>query len=95
VELKPVNHWVPLKTIQERLGHTLGGSLTFDVCTHAEMPRNIEAGRRAGKAIERAVNSVSLIAAQEKGFAGGVQRALANQQQIGCGGPQRPENATP
>jgi hypothetical protein len=50
------------------------------------MPRNIEAGRRVGKAIERAVNSVSLTAAQEKGLAGGVQQALANQQQIGCGG---------
>jgi len=50
------------------------------------MPRNIEAGRRAGKAIETAVNSVSLTAAQEKGLVGGVQQALANQQQIGCGG---------
>jgi hypothetical protein len=35
------------------------------------MLKNIEAGR-AGKAIERAVNSASLIAAQEKGLAGGV-----------------------
>jgi hypothetical protein len=40
------------------------------------MPRNIEAGRRAGKAIETAVNSVSLTAAQEKGLVGGVQQAL-------------------
>jgi len=86
VELKPGSRRVPLKTIQERLGHTLSGSLTLDVYTHTEMPRNIEAGRRAGKAIETAVNSVSLTAAQEKGLVGGVQQALANQQQIGCGG---------
>jgi len=65
-----------LKTSQERLGHTLSGSLTLDVYTHTEMPRNIEAGRRAGKAIETGVNSVSLTAAQEKGLVGGVQQAL-------------------
>jgi hypothetical protein len=29
----------------------------------------------------------------EKGLAGGVQQALANQQQIGGGGPQRTQNS--
>jgi hypothetical protein len=85
----------PLKTIQERLGHALSGSLTLDIYTHAEMPENVEAAQRAGDAIEKAVNSVSCTTVKEKGPAGGVQQALDNKQQIGCGGPQRPENATP
>ena len=68
---------VPLKTIQERLGHALSGSLTLDVYTHAEMPENVEAALRAGEAIEKAVNSVNLTAIQEKGPLGGVQEALA------------------
>jgi len=38
-----------LKTIQERLGHTLSGSPTLDIYTHAEMPRNIEAGSASTK----------------------------------------------
>ena len=74
---------VPLKTIQERLGHALSGSLTLDVYTHAEMPENVEAGLRAGEAIEKAVNSVSLTAIQEKGPLGGVQEALAGYEQRG------------
>ncbi len=69
-----------------RLGHALSGSLTLDVYTHAELPENIEAARLAGDAIEKAVNSVSLTAVQEKGPAGGVQQALDDKQQIGCGG---------
>ncbi len=76
---------VPLKTIQERLGHASsgsltgnvsGGSLTLDVYTHAEMKENIEAAQRAGDAIQQAENSVSLTAIQEKGPLGGVQEAL-------------------
>jgi len=43
---------VPLKTIQERLGHALSGSLTLDVYTHAEMSESVEAARRAGETIE-------------------------------------------
>jgi integrase len=53
---------VPLKTIQERLGHASVGSLTIDVYTHAEWEDNVEAARSAGAAIEKAVNSVSLTA---------------------------------
>jgi hypothetical protein len=41
------------------------------------MPENVEAGQRAGEAIEKAVNSVSLTAIQEKGLAIGVSEALA------------------
>jgi|SRR5579863_9452610 len=61
---------VPLKTIQERLGHASAGSLTFDVYTHAEWKENAEAAKLAGEEIEKAGNSVSLTAAQEKGPAG-------------------------
>ncbi len=68
---------VPLKTIQERLGHALSGSLTLDVYTHAEMPENVEAPERAGEAIEKAVNSVSLTAIQQKGLPLGFSEALA------------------
>ncbi|HXM94216.1 MAG TPA: hypothetical protein VOA64_08185 [Candidatus Dormibacteraeota bacterium] len=68
---------MPLKTIQERLGHALSGSLTLDVYTHAEMPENVEAAQWAGEAIEKSVDSVSLTAIQEKGPLGGVQEALA------------------
>jgi integrase len=32
---------VPLKTIQERLGHASSGSLTLDLYTHGEMPENV------------------------------------------------------
>jgi len=49
---------VPLKTIQERLGHALSGSLTLDVYTHAEWPENVEGARLAGDQIEKAVDSV-------------------------------------
>jgi integrase len=68
---------VPLKTIQERLGHALSGSLTLDVYTHAEMPENVEAAQKAGEAIEKAVNSVSLTTVQEKGPPTGESEALA------------------
>ena len=43
----------PLKTIQERLGHALTGSLTLDVYTHAEWKENDEAAKLAGAAIEK------------------------------------------
>ena len=68
---------VPLKTIQERLGHALSGSLTLDVYTHAEWPENVEAAKLAGEQIEKAVNSVSLSANQEKGLLTGASEALA------------------
>jgi integrase len=56
----------PLKTIQERLGHALTGSLTLDVYTHAEWKENEEAAKLAGEAIEKAANSVTLTAIKEK-----------------------------
>lgn len=57
---------VPLKVIQERLGHASAGSLTLDVYTHSEWKENVEAARLAGEQIEKAVNSVSLSAIQQK-----------------------------
>ena len=44
---------VPLKTIQERLGHASGGFLTLDVYTHAEKKEDIEAAQRVGEAIKK------------------------------------------
>jgi integrase len=59
---------VPLKTIQERLGHASVGSLTLDVYTHSEWKENVEAAQLAGEAIEKSANSVSLTAIQQKGL---------------------------
>jgi integrase len=67
----------PLKTIQERLGHALTGSLTLDVYTHAEWGENEEAAKLAGGAIENAVNSVSLTAIQIKRAPDSKSEALA------------------
>ena len=67
---------VPLKVIQERLGHASAGSLTLDVYTHAEWEENAEAAQLAGEQIEKAVNSVSLTAIQQKGPADRNQQAL-------------------
>jgi integrase len=67
---------VPLKVIQERLGHASGGSLTLDVYTHSEWKENVEAAKLAGEQIEKAVNSVSLTAIQQKGLAEDNQQAL-------------------
>jgi integrase len=58
---------IPLKVIQERLGHASAGSLTLDVYTHAEWDENVEAAQLAGEKIEKAVNSVSLTAVKEEG----------------------------
>ncbi len=69
---------VPLKTIQERLGHALTGSLTLDVYTHPEWKENAEAAKLAGETIEKAVNSVGLNAIQQKGLPTGVSEALAS-----------------
>jgi integrase len=59
---------VPLKVIQERLGHASVGSLTLDVYTHAEWEENVEAAQLAGRAIEKAANSVRLTAGNEEGL---------------------------
>jgi len=69
---------VPLKVIQERLGHASAGSLTLDVYTHSEWKENVEAAQLAGERIEKAVNSVSLTAIQQEGPAGENQQALVN-----------------
>jgi integrase len=55
---------VPLKTIQERLGHASTGSLTLDVYTHSEWGENADAAELLGDRIEKAVNSCSLTAAK-------------------------------
>jgi hypothetical protein len=44
----------------------LSSSLKLDVHTHAELPENVEAARRSGEAIEKAVTSVGSIAIQQK-----------------------------
>lgn len=67
---------VPLKVIQERLGHASAGSLTLDVYTHSEWKENVEAAQLAGEQIEKAANSVSLTAIQQKGPADQNQQAL-------------------
>jgi hypothetical protein len=52
---------VPLKTIQERIGHALTGSFTLDVYGHAlEWKSNDEAAQRIGDEIERAVQKAAL-----------------------------------
>jgi integrase len=48
---------IPVKTIQERIGHALTGVFTLDVYGgQPEWERNLEAGRLAGSEIEKAVN---------------------------------------
>lgn len=48
---------VPLKTIQERIGHAVTGSFTLDVYGgQPEWERNLEAARLLGAELERAVN---------------------------------------
>jgi integrase len=73
---------VQLKTISERLGHSLNGlgfaviaPMTLERYTHAKMQENVEAGLQAGETIEKAVNSVSLTAIQEKGLPIGASEA--------------------
>ncbi|MFT4111597.1 hypothetical protein [Silvibacterium sp.] len=47
---------VPLKTIQERIGHALTGSFTLDVYGHAlDWSANEEAARKLGAEIAQAV----------------------------------------
>jgi hypothetical protein len=48
---------VPLKTIQERIGHALTGSFTLDVYGgQPEWGRNLEAAQHVGAELEKAVN---------------------------------------
>jgi integrase len=49
---------VPLKTIQERIGHALTGSFTLDVYGgQPEWGRNLEAAQHLGAELEKAVNA--------------------------------------
>jgi hypothetical protein len=52
-----MDEWsIPLKTIQERIGHAFTGSFTLDVYGgKPEWDRNLEAARLAGAEIEKAV----------------------------------------
>jgi integrase len=59
---------VPLKVIQERIGHALTGSFTLDVYGHKLSEQgNVDAARLAGEAIQSAVDSVCLTAITENG----------------------------
>lgn len=69
---------VPLKARQTRLGHASMGCLTLDVYTHSEWEGNAEAAQLAGEQIEKAANSVSLTAIQQKGPADQNQQALVS-----------------
>ena len=73
---------VPLKTIQERIGHALTGSFTLDVYGgKPEFERNIEAGKRAGAEIQTAIESLSqsvnccLTAGKENGSGAEISQA--------------------
>jgi hypothetical protein len=49
---------VPLKTIQERIGHALTGSFTLDVYGgQLEWGRNLEAAQLVGAELEKAVKA--------------------------------------
>jgi integrase len=74
---------VPLKTIQERIGHALTGSFTLDV--YGGMPefkRNVEAGRLAGVEIATAIETLaeetkySLTAHETKGSGDAISQAF-------------------
>jgi hypothetical protein len=58
----------PLKTIRERLGHALTGSLILDGFKHAEWKENSEVTKLAGDVIEKAVNIAGSTAIQKNGF---------------------------
>jgi integrase len=61
---------VPLKTIQERIGHAVTGSFTLDVYGgQPEWGRNLEAARLVGAELERAVNEAEN-ATQDEAIAG-------------------------
>jgi hypothetical protein len=50
---------VPLKTIQERIGHALTGSFTLDVYGHAlDWTANEDAAKRLGEEMAKAVAEV-------------------------------------
>ena len=77
---------VPLKAIQERLGHASAGSLTLDVYTHSEWEENAEAAQLAGEQIEKAVNSVTLLQFSKKGLPMRISKPLCLPKIAGCGG---------
>jgi integrase len=58
---------IPLKVIQDRLGHSSVGVLALDVYMHPAWEENMEAAMLAGERIQKTVNSVSLTAVKEKG----------------------------
>jgi integrase len=60
---------IPLKTIQERIGHAFTGSFTLDVYGgKPQWNENLDAGRKAGAAIERAVEQVEQQAEKSENF---------------------------
>ena len=80
---------VPLKTIQERIGHALTGSFTLDVYGgKPEWNPNVDAANKVGAAIAEALgkvkaeresrNSVSLTAINENGSGVEISQAIEN-----------------
>jgi integrase len=75
---------VPLKTIQERIGHALTGSFTLDVYGgQPEWGRNLEAAQQVGGEIERAVNEA--IAKPQKEVNAGLVVSLSTIKEKGSG----------
>jgi len=75
---------VPLKTIQERLGHALTGSFTLDVYGgQPEWGRNLEAARAVGAELERAVAEAE--AKQKDETVAGLNYALTAPNEKGSG----------
>jgi integrase len=73
---------IPLKTIQERIGHALTGSFTLDVYGgKPDFERNVAAGKRAGAEILTAIESLNpalnccLTAVKENGLGAVISQA--------------------
>jgi len=81
------NLGVPLKVKQHRLGHSRAGDITTDVYTHYQIGDDAHVAERLGAVLSKEVlNSLPLTCPQQEGLPVGVQEALVNKQEIGCGG---------
>ncbi len=81
------NLGVPLKVKQHRLGHSRAGDITTDVYTHYQIGDDTHVAERLGAVLSKEVlNSLPLTCPQQEGLPVGVQEALVNKQEIGCGG---------
>ncbi len=88
---------VPLKTIQERIGHALTGSFTLDVYGQTlDWKVNEHTAKGLGNEIAKAVTAVEsnldsghLIAYQKKTSKFGIWKSLKLNRLFGCGGCHR------